>query len=250
MSCNDQINELPELKIAFPEYKQIHSQILQDVLRRLDKAFQSFFGRVQRKRNGEQLKAGYPRFKARWRYNSFAFPQSGFKILSNGHILLSKIGTLRVFMHRKVSGDVKTLTIKRDRVGDWFVVITAELPDVKPKQIKTALGVDVGLKNLVAISSGEYIEPPQLFRKSEKRLKHFQKELSTKRLGSENRAKARIKLARAHRTIERQRTDFLHKLSRTLIDKADLFILRICKYQIWSRTMLLQNQYLTLLGIN
>src|SRR5487761_65957 len=157
LRCNDQINELPELKEAFPEYREIHSQVLQDVLRRLDKAFGNFFGRVKRKHQGEHLKAGYPRFKPAWRYNSFTYPQSGFEILSNGHVKLSKIGKLRVFMHREISGTIKTLTIKRDRVGDWFIVFTTELPYPTLKgEIKTALSVDVGLKNLVTLSSGEY----------------------------------------------------------------------------------------------
>lgn len=224
LKCNDQINELPQLKIAFPEYEKIHSQVLQDVLRRLDKAFQSFFERVKRKKNGERLKTGHPRFKPSQRYNSFTYPQRGFKILSNGHINLSKIGMLRVFMHRKICGTVKTLAIKRDYVGDWFIVITTELPDVKSKDTKTALAVDVGLKNLVTLSSCEYVEPPHFFRKSEKKLRYFQKELSAKRLGSKNRAKARVKLAKVYRKIERQRTDFLHKLSKTLVDKADLLV--------------------------
>jgi putative transposase len=225
LRCNDQINELPQLKKEFPEYSKIHSQILQDVLRRLDKAFQNFFGRVKRKKAGERIKAGYPRFKPAWRYNSFTYPQSGFEILSSGHINLSKICRLRVFMHRKIVGRIKTLTIKRDRVGDWFVIITTELVDLKPKgEIRTALGVDVGLKNLVTLSSGEYVETPKFFRKSDKRLAHMQRELCAKKLGSKNRAKARVKLAKVHRRIERQRTDFLHKLSRALVDRADLLV--------------------------
>jgi putative transposase len=226
LSCNDQINELPQVKKTFPEFRGIHSQVLQDVLRRLDKSFQNFFKRVKRRRNGEyNLKVGYPRFKPVWRYNSLTYPQSGFEILSNGHVNLSKIGRLRVFMHRKISGTIKTLTIKRDRVGDWFIAFTTELQDPKPKsEIKTTLGVDVGLKNLVTLSSGEYVEPPKFFRKSEKKLIHMQRELSAKKLGSKNRAKARVKLARAHRRIERQRTDFLHKLSKTLVDRTDLLV--------------------------
>ena len=213
------------MKKAFPQYRKINSQVLQDVLRRLDKTFGNFFERVKRKHQGERVKAGYPRFKPAWRYNSFTYPQSGFEILSNGHINLSKIGRLRVFMHRKISGKVKTLTIKRDRVGDWFAIITAELPDPKPKgEIRTALSVDVGLKNLVTMSSGEHVRPPVYFKKSEKRLAHMQRELSAKKLGSKNRAKARVKLARVHRRIERQRTDFLHKLSRVLVDRTDLLV--------------------------
>ena len=99
------------------------------------------------------------------------------------------------------------------------------MSDPKPKnELKSALSVDVGLKNLVTMSSGEYVEPPKFFRKSEKKLVHIQRELGAKRLGSKNRAKARVRLARAHRRIERQRTDFLHKLSKILVDRADLLV--------------------------
>ena len=83
---------------------------MQNVLKRADIAFKNFFDRCERRKRGEHIKAGYPRFKPSWRYNSFTYPQSGFKILPNGHVLLSKIGELRVFMHRKVMGVVKTLT--------------------------------------------------------------------------------------------------------------------------------------------
>src|ERR1022692_1729775 len=92
LRCYDQVKELPELKKAFPEYGQIHSQVLQDVLRRLDKSYKGFFNRLKLGKK----KAGYPRFKPTWRYNSFTYPQSGFEILSNGHVSLSKIGKLRI----------------------------------------------------------------------------------------------------------------------------------------------------------
>ncbi|MCL5068922.1 MAG: transposase [Thaumarchaeota archaeon] len=228
LRCNDQINELPQLKKTLPEYREIYSQVLQDVLQRLDKAFNNFFGRVERIRKGECLKAGYPRFKPSWRYNSFTYPQSGFHILPNGHIELAKIGRLRVFIHRAISGRAKTLTVKRDSVGDWFVIISTELHLPKPKEEiikkKSTLAIDVGIKNLVTLSTGEYVEPPQFFKRSEERLKRMQRELSAKKIGSNNRAKARVRLAWAHRKIERQRNDFLHKLSKALVDKTDLLV--------------------------
>ena len=127
-------------------------------------------------------------------------------------------------MHRKIFGKVKTLTIKRDCIGDWFVIITTELPDAEPRPLKTVTTVDVGLKNLVTLSTGEYVEPPQFFRKSEKRLVRVQRQLSHKKLGSKNRVKARTRLAKVHRKIERQRNDFTHKLSKKLVDKADLLV--------------------------
>ncbi|MHB1812960.1 MAG: RNA-guided endonuclease InsQ/TnpB family protein, partial [Thermoplasmataceae archaeon] len=121
-----QQNEIPDIKKMFPEYKNLHSLAIQDVARRLDKAFDNFFMRVEEKRNGKNIKAGFPRFKSRDRYSSITYTQSGFRILDNGHVWLSKIGEIRMFMHRSITGDIRTLSVKRDRVGDWFITVTAE----------------------------------------------------------------------------------------------------------------------------
>ncbi|MDA4136431.1 MAG: transposase [Thaumarchaeota archaeon] len=224
ISYHIQQNQLPELKGALKEFKQVYSQVLQNVLRRVDFAFKNFFDRCSRRKRGERIKAGYPRFKSSWRYNSFTYPQDGFKILPSGHIFLSKVGKLRVFMHRKIAGEIKTLTLKRDHVGDWFVVVTARLADVAQIQPKSALGVDIGLKNLVTLSSGDEVEAPKFFRESELKLRRAQKAFSHKFPGSNNRKKARLRLAKIHRKIGRQRDDFLHKLSRNLVRKTDLLI--------------------------
>ena len=224
ISYRVQQNQLPELKEEITSFKQAHSQVLQNALKRADRAFQNFFDRCDRLRKGEHIKAGYPRFKPSWRNNSFTYPQSGFRILPDGHVFLSKIGELRVFMHRQVIGVVKTLTVKRDHIGDWFIMITAELPEVALRPPKSALGIDVGLKNLVTTSSGEHVSPPKFFRKSELRLRLAQKAFNQKALGSNNRIRARVRLAKIHRKIRRQRDDFLQKLSKTLVGKTDLLI--------------------------
>ncbi len=126
VNYRSQQNEIPEIKKMFPEYKSMHSLAIQDVARRLDKAFDNFFMRVEEKRNGKNIKAGFPRFKSRDRYSSITYTQSGFRILDNGHVWLSKIGEIRMFMNRSITGDIRTLSVKRDRVGDWFITVTAE----------------------------------------------------------------------------------------------------------------------------
>jgi putative transposase len=107
-----QAAELADIKAAYPAYQDIYSQVLQDVLRRLDKAFAAFFRRL---RNGE--KPGYPRFQGQGRYDSFTYPQSGFALTGN-LLTLSKIGDLKVRVHTPMVGKVKTVTIKRD-VTHW-----------------------------------------------------------------------------------------------------------------------------------
>jgi putative transposase len=112
-----QAAELAEIKAAYPAYQDIRVLVLQDVLRRLDKAFAAFFRRL---RNGE--KPGYPRFQGEGRYDSFTYPQSGFALAGNV-LTLSKIGDLKVRLHRPMVGTVKTVTIKRD-VTHWYVTFS------------------------------------------------------------------------------------------------------------------------------
>jgi putative transposase len=219
-----QQNQLPELKRSMPEFRTVYSQVLQDALRRVDRTFASFFDRVERRHRGERIKVGYPRFKPASRYNSITYPQAQtFKII-RGHVILPKIGKLRVFMHRNPLGQIKTMTVKRDRVGDWYIVLTVEISEIPQKEPQTAMGVDLGLVKLIQASNGEFVEAPKFLRKSRKKLRQAQKQLSRKAKGSRNRDEARIKIARIHRKIQRQREDLLHKVSRKLVKRADLLV--------------------------
>ena len=230
-----QQNEIPGIKKMFPEFSDVHSQVLQDVASRLDKAYDNFFRRVEEIKQGKKIKAGFPRFKSKYGYNSITYTQSGFKVMDNGHVLLSKIGEIRTFMHRSIMGEIKTITIKRDRVGDWFVTITAETVLEKRREMDIAveekeaipvnpIGVDLGLKALITTSEGEQIEPPQFLRKSEKKLKRAKRQFSKKKKGSGKRKKARIKVARVERVIARQRDDSAHKISTNLVASHDLIV--------------------------
>ncbi len=116
----DQANQLKEIKETNPEYKDVHSQVSQDVLKRVDKAFRAFFRRVKRKE-----KAGFPRFQNKQRYNSFTFAQSGFSLTDN-RLTLSKIGKVKIKLHRFIVGKVKTLTVSRDSCGKWFACFSVE----------------------------------------------------------------------------------------------------------------------------
>jgi len=220
LTYQKQQNELPNLKAEMPEYNGVFSQVLQDTLHRLDKSYSNFFRRVKEKKG----KAGFPRFKPSNRYRSLTYPQAGFQISDNGHLELSKVGTIRMFRHREIVGTIKTCTIKRDAVGDWYAVFTTELPDVPKRKPKTAIGVDVGLKQLAKVTDGTKIMPPKFLRASEEKIKIIQRDVSGKVKGSENRRKCVRRLAKAHRRVERQRDDFLHKASRSLSLKADTIV--------------------------
>jgi putative transposase len=203
----DQANELAKSKTQ--QQKDVYSQVLQNTLKRLDRSFQNFY-------NG----FGYPRFKGRNRYNTFTYPQSGFDLDGN-NLKLSKIGTVRIFQHREIEGNIKTCTIKKD-VDQWYAVFTAEIKKkIEKVPVETKIGIDVGLSSLLTLSNGRKIEPPKFLRKSEKKLAWEQIKLTRKKLGSKNRTKQRIKVARVHRKIRNQRSDFAHKVSRDLVNRYD-----------------------------
>ncbi|MCX9026915.1 MAG: transposase, partial [Candidatus Methanoperedens sp.] len=204
----DQANQLPLSKTAFQ--KEVHSQVLQNTLKRVERSFQNFY-------NG----AGYPRFQGRNRYNSFTYPGSGLKLnLNEGKLILSKIGNIKIVLHREIEGKIKTCTIKRD-VDQWYVTFSCQIDNPSPVEIKTKIGIDVGLKSLITLSNGEKIEPLKYLRASEKRLAREQIHLSKKKKGSNNRNKQRIIVARVHRRIRFQRKDFNHKLSTNLVNNYD-----------------------------
>jgi len=199
-------------------FNAVFSQVLQDVLRRLDKSFKAFFRRVKA---GEA--PGYPRFKGNGWYKSFTYPQVGFK-LDGSKLNLSKIGSIRIFKHREVEGKIKTCTIKKDNLGHWYVILVSEVEDVSPTEPKTAIGVDVGLNSLVALSTGEAIEYPRYYVQAEERLAAAQRNLSRKMKGSANRLKAKAKVAKLHQKIQHHRDEFLHQVSRMIVDSADLIV--------------------------
>ena len=233
VSYKSQQNELPELKDAFPEFRNIHSLVIQDVARRLDKAFDNFYRRIMERRNGNSIKAGFPRFKSTDRYSSITYTQSGFRIMDNGHVWFSKIGEIRTFMHRSVTGHINTISIKHDSVGDWFITMAVETDTRtdKPAEETTQnsqfqpvkpVGIDMGLKSIITASDGSQLEPPQFLRKSEKKLRKAQRNLSRKQKGSGKRSKAKARVQKIHRKIQRQRDDFSYKLSRNLVKNHDL----------------------------
>lgn len=216
----DQRNQLPEIKKLRPEYKEVHSQVLQEVLLRLDRAFLSFFRRIK---NGE--KPGYPRFKGEGWFSSLIYPQhqKGFHLISNKKLYLSKIGEVKIKLHREVEGEPKTCSIKRAASGHWYANFSCnEVPVEEWPEAYGEVGIDPGLEVLYTISDGqneEEIENPRWFRKSEERLAKAQRELQSKKRGSKNRKKARIRVAKIHEKIARQRDDFQHKEARKIILK-------------------------------
>lgn len=218
ISCYQQIKELPELKKERPELRKVYPQVLQEVTKRVDRTFQNFFQRIKAKQ-----KAGYPRFKGKRRYDSFTYPQNGFEI-KEGKLKLSRIGEIKIKPNRKTEGKIKTLTIRKTSTQKWFasivVELNKELPEKKP--IKEAIGIDMGLNSFLTTDKGEKVENLRYLVKSENKLAKIQRWHSKKKLKSSNRQKSRLKLAKIHEKIKNQRIDFLHQLSRKLVNNFQL----------------------------
>ena len=219
VSCFDQIKRIPKLKKERPELAEVYAQVLQDVVRRLDKAFQNFFRRVKENKEGKKQKPGYPRFKGYWRYDSFTYPQTGFE-LREKKLNLSKIGPIKIKLHREIEGNIKTLTIRRARTNQWYACFSVEINKELPKKrkIKEAIGLDVGLDSFLTTNRGEKINNPRYLKEAEEKLAKIQRWHSRKKLKSKNRAKSRLKIARLYERIVNQRIDFLHRLSHKLVE--------------------------------
>ena len=229
VNYNSQSDELKEIKKYFSEYKQVYSQVLQNVLIRLNKAFKNFFNRL---RKGE--KPGYPRFKGKGWYNSFTYPQSGFSLSDNKkgyqRLKLSKIGNIKIKLHRCIKGTIKTCTIKKE-VDKWYICFACKVKtEILPKTGK-AVGIDVGLEKFATLSDNTIVENPRYLRKSEAKLKREQRKLSRKTKGSNSRKEQRTRVAKIHRKVKNQRNDFLHKESCKLVRKYDVIVFEDLRIQ-------------------
>jgi putative transposase len=184
ISWLDQKRDLPAIKQEIrPEYQQIGSHVLQDVLHRLNKAFDNFFRRVQLKKAGLLTgHVGYPRFQGRARFDSFTYPDgAGWKVTVEeqgkklkGTLHLTKIGDIPITLHRPLEGKIKTVTVKRE-VDEWFVCFSCEVPALEKLPVSSEdVGIDLGVTHLATLSNGEMVEHPRNYRKAKKTLQRRQ----------------------------------------------------------------------------
>ena len=206
---------LAKWKKDHPELKTVHSQVLQNVARRVELAFQAFFRRVKQ---GET--PGYPRLKGKAQYDSIMYPQSGFKIGDTTVTLslLNKQEQVKARIHRTIVGAVKTCTVRRYG-SKWFVCFSVEQEDSPLPPCSDAIGLDAGLNSFMSLSNGEFIDNPRFFRKDENALaKAGRKQAKTKK-GSKPRKKANKVLSRIHERIRNRRHDFVHQTARRLVNR-------------------------------
>ena len=218
-----QVTQLHAVKEGRPEYKEIGSQVLQDVLERLDKAFAAFFRRVAEIKRLKALgvttdrKADYPRFKGRYRYNSLTWKQSGWS-LKGGHLCIAGLGTLRVKWSRPIAGTIKTVTIKRD-VDQWYATFSCVVERLAPVDVpdRPAVGIDMGIEYFASMSDGAHIENPRHYRRAETTIARRQRLMERRKKGGKNKSKAGVLVKKAHRKAARQRKDMQFKAARQIV---------------------------------
>ena len=209
--------QLPEIRTLRDDCAAVHSQVLQDVILRVDHTFKAFFRRVK---HGE--KPGYPRFKGRDRYRSFTYPQWGNGAsLVGTKLLLSKVGYLAVRWSRPLEGMPKTVTISKEADGWYACFSCADVPVRALPLTDEETGIDVGLESFLTLTEGSQVENPRHYCKAEKALKRAQRRVARRKKGSHRRRKAVKLLAKQHLKVRRQRLDHHHKTALSLIKRYD-----------------------------
>jgi putative transposase len=213
---------LPLLKKTHGHYDDIHSQVLQDVVKRVKVTFDRFLSGDS---NGK--KSGRPRFKSRDRYRTFTYPQMKDDCIQGNLINLPKLGQIKLILHRSIPDGFKVKTVSITKKADGYyctvsledpTVPTAK-PDINPDSFT---GIDLGLKEFLTTAEGETIKIPQHYRKSQKRLRVIQKRVSRRKKGSNRRHKAVKQLGKQHKKVADKRKDFHFKTAKQLLSKYDV----------------------------
>ncbi len=226
-----QKNDLTSTKKLFPDYKILHSQVLQDVIKRVDFTFERF---TKPDKNGKR--SGKPKFKGRHYYKSFTYPQLDNSDITKDQrgrncVNLSKIGRVPLILHRPVPEGfkVKTGTVIRE-ADSWYISITIEDKNVPVTVVENqpteenSIGIDLGVENYLALSTSEMVEHPRFLRDSAHKLASLQKRLAARKKHSRPWKILKSKIAKLHQHIARQRLDFQFKLAYYLFSQGDVLI--------------------------
>lgn len=218
------LNNTPaQYKKEFEWLKEVDSLALANTQMNLQKAYNNFFKRPE---------VGFPKFKSKKNHNySYTTNNQGGNIrISDKYIKLPKIGLVRVKKHRDFDGLIKSVTVSQNSSGKYYVSVLVDCKEQeKLSKSENKIGIDLGIKEFAITSDGEMIENHKYLRKSEKRLRKLQKDLSRCKKGSKNREKCRVKVAKQYEKVANQRKDFLHKLSKRLINENQVICLEDLK---------------------
>ena len=220
----EMLNNTPaQYKKEYPWLKEVDSLALANAQMNLNKAYRSFF---------RDKSVGFPKFKSkkRNRHSYTTNNQKGTIYIEDKYIKLPKLKSMiKIVQHRQFDGEIKSCTVSKTPTNKYYISILVD-EDVKqlPKS-NNKVGIDLGITDFAITSDGEVFENPKWLRKSEKRLTKLQRDLSRKKKSSNNRNKARLKVAKLHEKIANQRKDFLHKLSSKIINENQVIVLEDLK---------------------
>jgi putative transposase len=226
VSFYDQCRTLTSLKECRPEVVASSITLCRSTLRRLDRAYVAFYRRVKL---GET--PGFPRFKPENRFSSLQWEdRGGWKLkIRDRRLYLRGIGEIKVNFHRPMSGDVKSITVKRDGAKWWLSVNCVNVPALPLAPTSSDIGIDLGVLNQIATSDGELKKGNHFGVYAQKNLARAQRELATKQRGSNRHRRQVEKVARLHLKIKNQRRNAAHQLSRQLVNDYDFIALEDLK---------------------
>lgn len=205
---------------------------LQQALRDLSRARKHFFDSLSGKRTGPRV--GPPRFKRRSGAQSARFNRNAFVLKAGGRLYMAKIGDLKVAWSRELPSTPSSVTVIKTATGKYYASFVVELDEgtdlLEPIEDPEAeTGIDLGLKSFAVLRGGKTIDNPRFFRKLERKLKRAQRELSRKRQGSVNRAKARVRVAKIHERIKDTRLDWVNKQVATIVaENQGIYVEDLC----------------------
>ena len=216
IDCNNFVNQ--NLKKEYEWLKEVDKFALTNSVYNMDSAYQKFF----------KEHAGYPKFKSkknnRKSYSTNSTNNNIEVDFDNNKIKLPKLKWIKAKVHRQFVGTIKSATISQTPSGKYYVSILADCENFQMKPTGAMVGIDLGIKDLLITSDGDKFENPKTLYKYEKKLAKEQRKLSKKKIGSNNRNKQRIKVARLNEKITNIRKDNLHKISHKLIQENQLIV--------------------------
>lgn len=208
-----------QYKKEYEWLKEVDSLALANAQMNLDKAYKNFF---------RDKSVGFPKFKSK-KTNRFSYTtnnQNGTISVEGSFVKIPKLKSkIKIVLHRQFKGLIKSATISKTPSNQYYISILVDTENIQLPKNGNSVGIDLGLKEFAVCSNGDRFDNPKNLRKYEKKLAKLQKDLSRKAKGSNNRYKARLKVAKLHQRIANQRKDFLHKLSTKIISENQVIVL-------------------------
>lgn len=212
---------------GFEWLSEPHSQVLQDVVRRVRLSFDNFF-----------RGAGFPRWASKGSWHSFRFPQAhkGSIRIEGNRLKLPKIGWVKFYCHRPCQGRIKQVTIKQEGQSYFACILVEQCHEPVPARESQAVGIDLGIARLATLSTGEWYANPALFQRFGPALKRLQRKLSRQEYRSNSWRKTKRRLSRLHEKIKRCRRDYLHKASTAIVEKYSAVVVEHLQLRNMSRS--------------